>query len=162
MKQASPNAYLRTQVMTAGPLQLRLLLYDGALKFARQGRAGLENEDFEQSYSNLSRVQNIVLELSNSLNHDESPELCDRLAALYNYMYRQLVNANLNRDPQVVDEVIELLDYERETWRQLMEKVGEEGTGEQAEAPAAAAGPYQANPAPGNPSAGTSTLSKSA
>ena len=103
-----------------------------------------------------------MLELSNSLNHDESPELCDRLAALYNYMYRQLVNANLNRDPQVVDEVIELLDYERETWRQLMEKVGEEGTGEQAEAPAAAAGPYQANPAPGNPSAGTSTLSKSA
>jgi len=125
MKQASPNAYLRTQVMSAGPLQLRMLLYDGALKFSRQGRTALEKEDYEQSYHNLSRTQNIVLELSNSLNHDEAPELCDRLAGLYNYLYRQLVNANLNRDPQIVNEVIELLDYERETWRQLMEQVGE-------------------------------------
>jgi len=159
MKQASPNAYLRTQVMTAGPLQLRMLLYDGALKFCRQGRAGLENEDFEQSYGNISRAQNIVLELANSLDHSQAPELCDRLAALYNYMYRQLVSANVQRDPATVDEVIELIDYERETWRQLMEKMGEES---ESQPPASTAG--YAAPGPSTPpTAGqASTLSKSA
>lgn len=143
--------------MTAGPLQLRMLLYDGALKFSRQARAALEREDFEQSYTNLARTQNIVLELSNSLDHDQAPDVCDRLAALYNYIYRQLVNANLTRDIQIVDEVIHLIEYERETWRQLMEKMGE---GEHAGdgTPTAQEQAMQAPPNPGQ----TSTLSKSA
>jgi flagellar protein FliS len=144
--------------MTAGPLQLRLLLYDGAIKYARQARTALEQSDFEQSYLNLSRVQNIVLELSNSLNHDQAPELCDRLTALYNYIYRQLVNANLQRDPALVDEVIELIDYERETWRQLMDQMGE-GSDASGEAPAGdGAAPTNGAMSPGR----QSTLSRSA
>jgi flagellar protein FliS len=162
MTQATPNAYLRTQIMTAGPMQLRMLLFDGAVKFARHGREALANSDFEQSYNNISRTQNIVWELSNGLNHEQAPDLCDRLTALYNYMYRRLVEANMHRDPAIVDEVIELLEYERETWRQLMEKVGEEqqtnGQSEPANQTAPPAGAY-ANPAGDGRS---STLSKSA
>ena len=158
MSQASFNAYLRTQVMTAGPLQLRLLLYDGALRFCRNARKALESSDFEQNYYNLNKAQNIVIELSNSLQYDQAPELCDRLAALYNYCYRRLVDANLERDPEIIDEVIELISYERETWRLLMEQTA----GGDGEAHGDGAPPDSA-PGPGahTPAAGR-TLSRSA
>jgi len=166
MQKPTPNAYLRTQVMTAGPMQLRLLLFEGGLKFCRQGREGLAREDFEKSYENLSRARNIVLELANSLNHRESPELCERLAALYNFMYRRLIEASMQRDATVVDEVIELLDYQRETWRQLMEQASppqqpEPQRAESGSQPPRAATPAAAYPA-GMPPGSMSTLSQSA
>jgi flagellar protein FliS len=170
MSSTTPNPYLRTQVMTAGPMQLRMLLFDGGLKFARQGRAGLAEEDFEKSYTNLSKAQNVVLELANGLDHSQAPDLCSRLEALYNFMYRRLVEANMQRDPAVVDEVIDLLEYERETWRQLMEQVEQpeqsaaspDGDGEAKPAQPASA-PTPASPyAPQSPQGPVSTLSKSA
>jgi len=161
MQQASPNAYLRTQIMTAGPMQLRMLLYDGALRFCRNGREALEAEDYEKSYENLSRTQQIMRELTDSLDHKQAPELCDRLAALYNYLYRRLVEANMRRDPQIVDEVIELIEYERETWRMLIEQqTGENDDNAAAEAEATPAAPPQP-PMPG-PDGRQSTLSRSA
>lgn len=116
------NPYLRTKVLTASPQELRLMLYDGALKFCRLARPAMEQRDYEQSYQNLMRAQNIVLELSNSLNHDIAPDICDRLTALYTYIYRRLVEANVSREPTIVDEMIELLEYERQTWQLLMER----------------------------------------
>ncbi|MFW6060320.1 MAG: flagellar export chaperone FliS [Phycisphaeraceae bacterium] len=132
------NPYLRTKVLTASPQELRLMLYDGALKFCRQAKPALEEKRYEDSYNNLVRVQNIVLELSNSLNHKAAPELCDRLAGLYTYLYRRLVEANVNRDVAIVDEVIELIEYERETWQMLMERQAQEaGHAPRDQAPAA-------------------------
>lgn len=119
------NPYLRTQVLTASAQELRLLLYDGALKFCRQARPALAERRFEESYNNLIRAQNIVMELASSLNRHAAPELCDRLTALYMYLYRRLVEANVNRDPTIIDEVIELLEYERETWQMFMQRQDE-------------------------------------
>jgi len=116
------NPYLKTRIMTASPEELRLMLYDGALKFARQARSSLEQEDFEASYQSLMRAQKIVLELSTSLNHNAAPEICDKLSALYTYIYRLLVEANVEHDTKKCDEAVELLEYERETWQMLMQK----------------------------------------
>lgn len=127
MAAPATNPYLRTQVLTASPQELRLMLYDGALKFARQARPALEQRDFEQSYQSLVRVQSILMELSNSLNREVMPEVCDRLTALYNFLYRRTVEANVQRDPAILDEVIEILEYERETWRLLMEQQAQPG-----------------------------------
>ena len=125
MSQSNPiNPYLKTKIMTASPEELRLMLYEGAIKFCRVARESLEAEDFEGSYHALMRSQKIVLELSTSLNHDVAPELCDKLAALYTYIYRLLVDANMQREIAPIDEAIKLLDYERETWKMLMHKTG--------------------------------------
>ncbi|MEX0653533.1 MAG: flagellar export chaperone FliS [Phycisphaeraceae bacterium] len=123
MPAPATNPYLRTKIMTASPEQLRLMLYDGAIKFCRQGRDALARQDFEASYHALMRAQKIVLELSNSLNADVDPALCQRLAALYTYIYRRLVDANMTREPDAVDEAIRLIDYERETWQMLIRKL---------------------------------------
>ena len=122
--------YLRTRVMTATREQLQMMLFDGAVRFAHQARAALEKKDFEASYTNLTRTQHIVLELNRSLRHQEDPELCGKLAALYNFIYKQLVLANLNRDIEPLEEAIKLLMYQRDTWALLMEKLAKQKTGE--------------------------------
>jgi hypothetical protein len=67
-----------------------------------------------------------VLELTNSLRHDQAPELCERLAALYTFLYRSLVEASMTRDVAMVDEVVRLLRFERETWQLCIEKLAVE------------------------------------
>jgi flagellar protein FliS len=126
MTDTTPNAYLRTKVMTAGPAELRLMLFDGAIKFAEQGKAGLEQADYEAAYAGLVRSQNIVMELINSLRPKHDPELCERLAALYTYVYNRLVAAVSERNAELVEEAIGLLRFERETWCMLIERLAQE------------------------------------
>lgn len=126
-EQSAPNPYLKTKVMTASPQELRLMLYDGAIKFCHQAVTALNEQNYENSYSALMRAQKIVLELSTSLNHEAAPGLCDRLSALYTYIYRLLVDANIGRQREPVGEAIELLEYERQTWQMLIDKLATEG-----------------------------------
>ncbi len=126
MNPQNVNPYLRTKIMTASPEELRLMLYDGALKFCRQARGALEAGNFDDSYHNLMRAQKIVLELSTSLKPDMAPDLCSKLSALYTYIYRKLIDANMNRNPADVDTAVKLLEYERETWVLLMKRLSEE------------------------------------
>lgn len=119
---ATPNPYLRNQVMSAKPEQLRLMLFDGAIRFLNQGRKGLVNKDYDVSYTNISKAQKIVLELSNSLNREVMPDVTEKLSALYTFIYRLLIEATTQRDTDKLDEALKLLQYERETWALLIEK----------------------------------------
>ncbi|HRP62891.1 MAG TPA: flagellar export chaperone FliS [Phycisphaerales bacterium] len=120
---SSPNAYLRTKVLTASPAELRLMLLDGAIKFAEQSRTALEQRDYEGLYVAITRCQNIVMELINSLKPEHDPDLCERLSSLYTYIYTRLVSASTERDPQLIAEAIGLLRFERETWVMLMSRL---------------------------------------
>ncbi len=121
-----PNPYLKTKIMTAGPAELRLMLFDGALKFAEQGRQGLSRKDYEAAYHGISRCQEILAELMNSLDPKHAPELCEKLSGLYAFMMTRLMAASTERDPAIVQEVIKLLEFERETWLMLLEKLAGE------------------------------------
>jgi len=122
------NPYLKTKIMTASAEELRLMLYEGAIKFCRQAIESLGGREIEAAYNSLMRAQKIVLELSSSLNHQLDPELCSKLSALYTYIYRRLVDANMQHEPGPVEEAIKLLEYEKETWQMLMKKVGQTPT----------------------------------
>lgn len=121
-----PNPYLKTKIMTATREELRLMLFDGAIKFARQGQAALAAGKHEDLYNNLLRSQKIVMELSTSLNHQVDPELCAKLSALYTYIYRLLVDAHVERSETKLAEAIELITFERDTWVLLMKKLADE------------------------------------
>lgn len=129
MVQNAVNPYLRTRIMTASSEELRLMLYDGAIRFCSQGKTAIGAQNFEESYNNLMRAQKIVLELSTSLNHEVDRELTERLSALYTYIYKLIVDANVNRQTGPIDEAVKLLGYERETWQLLMEKLSEKKDG---------------------------------
>ena len=128
------NPYLKTKVMTASPVELRLMLLDGAIKFVQQGQAGLASGDHEAVYNGITRCQHIVMELINALRPDQNPELCDRLSGLYTYIYTQLVRVCIERDGEIAQEVLELLRYERETWVLLMNELARENTAGAADA----------------------------
>ena len=134
---SDPNPYLKTKVMTAGPAELRMMLFDGALKFARKGRAGLVDGDRETAFEGISRCQDILIELINGLAPEQAPDLCQRLSALYTFMYTRLIEALHTQDASAVEEVIKLLEYERETWSMALDKLaGEAGPARDDRAPA--------------------------
>lgn len=118
-----PNPYLRDAVLTATPEQLQLMLYDGAIRFALQARDAIDKKDYETMYLRLTRSQNIVLEMLNGLNHDINPQLCGRMAAIYNFIYRKLIDACVHRNTEEIDDAVRLLRMERETWQLLVDKV---------------------------------------
>jgi len=115
--------YLRTRVLTATPEQLQMMLFDGALRFGEQARVALESKNFEQSYNMISRVQKILMELTCSLKHEVDPSLCKKLQALYSYAYKKLIDANVHHNMESLDDAMNVLKFQRETWAMLLDKL---------------------------------------
>ncbi len=130
------NPYLKTKVLTAPPEELRLLLIDGAVKFARQARHAMDNKDYEKIYEGFSNARTIVLELSESINPEADPQLAQRIKGIYLFIYGELFHASIDKDTKRLDKAIELLEYERETWAQFLDKLAEERAAGRAQAPA--------------------------
>ena len=126
MNHQAANHYLRTRVLTATPEQLQMMLYDGAVAFCEQAKAALIEKNFEPSYNLICRVQKIVLELTCTLKHDVAPEICSKLAALYNFAYRKLIEANIEHKVESLEDAVTILKYQRETWSLLMDQLGKQ------------------------------------
>ena len=94
---AAAANYLRAKVLTATPEQLQLMLYDGAIRFAEQGKTAIAERRFDKSFESLTRAQNILSELKHGLRHDLAPETCKNLAGLYDFAFLRLVQANLHQ-----------------------------------------------------------------
>jgi flagellar protein FliS len=122
--------YLKTKVMTASPEMLTLMLWDGAIRFAEQAKEAIRKKDIEGSFKALVRSQKIITELNSALNRNINPDLCGKLAALYNFIYRRLVEANITKDEKLVDDALEIMRHQRETWVMLMDKLAKERAGE--------------------------------
>ncbi len=118
--------YLKAAVMTASPEQLQLMLLDGAIRFATRGGQALQERDYEASFNALDRAQRIVLELNNGLCREVNPPLVDQMAALYGFVYRRLVDANVTHDLQAIQDALKILRHQRETWAMLIDKIRRE------------------------------------
>ena len=116
------QAYLRTKVMTASPVELRLMLVDGAIRFAGQCREGLSNRNFEQAFEGSRQCRAILTELLSGLKADHDPILCQRLNSLYTFLISRMMEAMAEKNPQLIDSVVELLTYERETWQMVIDQ----------------------------------------
>ena len=123
MTDAASNPYLRDAILTATPEQLHLMLYDGAIRYALQAREAIEQKKYDVSYERLTRAQRIMLEMLNGLNYDVNRELCGRMASIYDFIYRKLLDANLERSIAHIDDAVRVLRIERETWQLLVDKV---------------------------------------
>jgi flagellar protein FliS len=119
--------YLKGAIMTASPEQLQLMLLDGAIRFAQRGKEALEKGDIEGAFNGLERAQRIVLELGNGLRREVNPKLVDQMAALYDFIYRRLIDANLHREVQAADDALRILRHQRETWAMLTRKLADTG-----------------------------------
>ncbi len=115
-------AYRKTQIETASPEALILMLYDGALRFISQAEIAFEDKNLEQTSNFLLRVQAIFSELMTSLDKDKGGEIAENLERLYVFFLEKLGEANIKKDPKPMLEIKPLIQNLRNTWEQAMQK----------------------------------------
>ena len=126
----TPNAratYLDASVATASPARLLVMLFDRLVLDVQRGLEAQRAGDFQEMHEQLTHAQDIVMELQSSLKADDFKGGYD-LAALYGFLHRQLVMANVRRDSTITDDVLRLVTDLCDTWRQAaMQCVAEPG-----------------------------------
>ncbi len=135
--------YLNDAVLSASPARLLTMLYDRLLLDLGRAETAQQDSNWAVASENLLHAQAIISELSSSLKTDVW-DGADGLLGLYNYTSTALVNANIQRDPALIREAIDLLEPLRQAWHQASE------TAPAPAAPAAAAAPAFAG-APARP-----------
>lgn len=117
-------AYRHMSVETATPQELVLLLYNRALRSMREGEACIKERDFVGAHKNLVQAQDIVDELSASLDRNAGGEIARSLAAMYDYVNERLFRANIHKDPKPVAEALQVLGEIRDAWVEASRQYG--------------------------------------
>jgi flagellar protein FliS len=127
--------YHETNVETQSQQRLIVLLYEGAIRFAEHAAQAIAQGDIPQRGMMINRASRIVHELRNALDHEVGGELAERLAALYDFVDRQLALANVGNDAKPLRAAIEVLSTLLAGWRKAIDCL------EQAPPPLPAAAP---------------------
>ena len=115
------NQYKQNTVLTATPEELTLMLYEGAIKFMNIGKYSIENKNYEKTHSSLMRAQDIITELSYSL--DMNYEISKELRGLYDFVLSKLVDANIKKDINALDEALVIVNDMRDTWKEVIKQI---------------------------------------
>ncbi|MCL1833574.1 MAG: flagellar export chaperone FliS [Leptospirales bacterium] len=113
------NQYKQTQITTANQGKLIVMLYDGAIKFLNIALDNLNPKTYDIVNNNIIKAQDIITELLLSLNMEEGGEISQNLFNLYMYFKRQLLDANIKKDKEILEQIIKLLKELREAWDQI-------------------------------------------
>ena len=115
------SQYQENQILSASAEQILLMLYDGAIRFTLQAISGFENNDLSQFHRGIKNSLAIITEFSSSLDHTIGGKIADDLEALYDFMIRELLLANLHKDTEKLKVVERLLRDLRATWGEAIE-----------------------------------------
>ena len=124
MANNAAEVYKKQQVMTATPEALTLMLYNGCLKFIKEGLEALDEKNYENANISFQKAQNIISEFRVTLNMDY--EISHQLLPLYNYAYDRLVEGNMKGDPAIIKEADDIMLGLRDAWSGAMKKAREE------------------------------------
>ncbi len=111
-------AYANSKIMTASPAELTLMLYEGAIKFCNIAIAAIEKKDIEKAYINIRKVQRIIEEFQVTLDHKY--KVAEDFDNVYRYLKDRLHEANMKKDPEILEEVLTHLRTMRDTWKEVM------------------------------------------
>lgn len=114
--------YLESKILTASPASLHLMLIEGAIRFSRQALEAFQRDDASAASAPLLRVIDILGELLAGVREKKS-ELNAKVADLYWYLFRQISQAKIDGDAAILSAAMELLEYERQTWQLVCDKL---------------------------------------
>lgn len=112
------NKYRNNSINTATPQELTLMLYNGAIKFCNQAIVSIENQNMEDAHIYITRVEDIIDEFTITL--DKKYSVASNFEMIYNYISDRLVEANINKDKDILNEVLGYLRELRDTWKDAM------------------------------------------
>jgi flagellar protein FliS len=115
-----PESYRKTQIDTASPETLILMLYDGALRFMGQAEEAFTQKNLESISNQLLKVQAIFAELMSALNKEQGGEIAVNLERLYLFFLEKLSEANVKKDPEPMRQIKPMVEDLRNTWVEAM------------------------------------------
>jgi flagellar protein FliS len=129
MLQSAAARYKEVRNTTATPGELLLALYDGLFRFLNGAKLCLERDQKPRARELLSKSYAIVSELYIALDHDASPELCERLGGVYGFCMDRITHANRHDDVAAVGDVLRVLTPLREAWQVAVPEAAREQSG---------------------------------
>lgn len=118
---ALPNAYTQynnSKVLTASPGELTLMLYEGAIKFCNIAILAVKQKDIEKAHIHITKVERIIDYLRQTL--DMQYPVAQDFDRIYSYLGQRLVEANIKKDAEILEEVNGHLRSVRDTWKEVM------------------------------------------
>ena len=130
------NEYKKTQIATANQGKLIVMLYDGAIKFLNIAVENMNPQTYDIVNTNILKAQDIITELLLSLNMQEGGEISQNLFNLYMYFKRTLLEANIQKNAEIIKGTLKLLKDLRDAWDKISAnesttdktKIGAKGT----------------------------------
>lgn len=113
------QSYKKNSVNTASPGELSLMLYNGCLKFITLAKKAIQDKNVEAKNTNLIKAQNIIHEFMVTLNMNVN--VSKDLIVMYDYLHRQLVEANIKSDLAILEEVEGFVTDLRDTWKEAIQ-----------------------------------------
>lgn len=126
---ALPNAYAQynaSKILTASPAELTLMLYEGAVKFCNIAIAAVEQNEVEKAHIHIVKTEKIIDHLRLTL--DMKYPVAEDFERIYKYLASRLVQANISKDKEILEEVCGHLRSVRDTWKEVMRINKEKGT----------------------------------
>mgnify|MGYP000695156436 CR=1 FL=1 len=123
--QTAHKQYKQVQVKTANKNKLLIMLYQGCIKFLRLSKKSIEKDDIEEANNYIIRSQDIIQELMNTLDMEKGGDISNNLYQLYDFMNRQLIKANVNKDVEKIEVVEVMMKELLDTWKEAIQKVNE-------------------------------------
>lgn len=117
--------YNNSKILTASKSELTLMLYEGAIKFGNLAIMAMENKDVQKAHYNIIKVQKIIDEFRATL--DRKYPVAEDFDKVYRYLLRRLLEANVSKDKEIMEEVVEHLRSMRDNWKEVMKKAKSEG-----------------------------------
>ncbi len=112
------NQYKQNSIYTSTPEELTLMLYNGLIRFIMQAQSSIDERDIEKASNSIARAEDIIQHFRITL--DMKYEVSQGLDALYEYMFRRLVEANMKKDQEILAEILGMAKELRDTWAQAM------------------------------------------
>ena len=113
------DTYLEERVLSANPLELVRVLYQAAMRAVRKARGHLAAGEIAERARAISQAYRVLSELNRSLDHERGGEISQRLARMYAYMMRRLLEANSKQSDEPLAEILGLLSTLAEAWDEL-------------------------------------------
>ncbi len=118
--------YQKNEIETASPEKILIMLYEGAIQYLNIARIEMTSDksvkDIGKIHTNIVGAQNIISEFQETINFEVGGEFANKLYSLYSYLYQKLVEANVKKDVQAIDEVLKHLRSLRDAWKQAIEQ----------------------------------------
>ena len=127
MNQKALRTYQNTQIRTAKPEKVLLMLYEGCIKFVRIAKVRMQEKKLAEKGKYISKAIAIISEFINTLDHNVGGQLSRDLEGLYNFMVDKLIEANMKNEVEHLEVVDNILCTLYDGWKDVVENPREDG-----------------------------------